>query len=144
MLIKSIIEFGTPEYHESIVLRDAILRKPLKMEFTEEQLSNEYDSFHIGIYDKNLVLIGCLVLKPLSDNQIKMRQVAVSLEHQSKGVGKELVKFSEVFAKSKGFTLMELHARDTACPFYDKLAYNRIGDSFEEVGINHYRYEKTL
>ena len=42
--IKTYIEFGTPEYDESVRLRDLVLRKPLGLEFNPEDLALEYDS----------------------------------------------------------------------------------------------------
>ena len=138
------IEYGTPEYHDSVDLRTDILRIPLNLEFTVEQLSAEYDSYHLGIYNQGLTLVGCLILKPISKQIVKMRQVAVRADCQSKGIGTILVKFSEVFAKMKGFKQMELNARDVAIPFYERLAYDKIGESFVEVGINHFRMIKTL
>ena len=35
------VEFATPEYDETIALRYKILREPLGLEFTEEQLAAE-------------------------------------------------------------------------------------------------------
>lgn len=142
--VKLEIEFGTPEYHESIVLRDAILRKPLNLEFTEEQLASEYDSHHLGIYDSQGTLIGCLVLKPIDKSIIKMRQVAIAESHQNKGYGQSLVRYSEIFAKDQGYKKMELNARITAIPFYNKLDYKQVGKQFEEVGIPHFKLVKSL
>jgi predicted GNAT family N-acyltransferase len=39
---------------------------------------------------------------------------------------------------------MELNARETAVPFYEKLAYNTEGVRFEEVGIGHFKMTKKL
>lgn len=144
MYIKCIVEYGTPEYHQTIHLRDLILRKPLNLEFTLEQLSEEYDSIHIGIYDEDTQLLGCLVMKPLSDTLVKMRQVAILSDYQSKGVGTALVKFAEVYVKQLGYKSIELNARDTAVPFYQKLDYSKVGPEFEEVGLKHFRFEKQI
>ena len=138
------VEFGTPEYHNSITLRDDILRKPLNLQFTPEQLSSEFDSYHLAIYNHELEMVGCLVLKPLSSELIKMRQVAIAEGYQGKGLGRRLVVFSEAYAKTKGFKIMELNARDVAIPFYEKNSYTKVGKPFEEVGIKHYKMEKTL
>ena len=138
------VEFGTPEYHNSITLRDDILRKPLNLKFTPEQLASEFDSYHLAIYNQQLEMLGCLVLKPLSSEIIKMRQVAIAEGYQGKGLGRRLVTFSEAYAKKKGFKKMELNARDVAIPFYEKNSYSKIGNPFKEVGITHYKMEKSL
>jgi predicted GNAT family N-acyltransferase len=132
-----IIEFGTPEYDEEVKLRYDVLRKPLGLEFTEEQLAAEYSDTHLGVYNEMDELIGCLILTPKQDGVVKMRQVAVAANLQGQGVGKYMVKVSESIAKHQGFTRIELNARDTAIPFYEALGYISEGDVFYEVGIEH-------
>ena len=75
---------------------------------------------------------------------LKMRQVAVDPEFQSKKIGSQLIQFSEEFAVGKGFSIIELHARKTAFDFYQKLKYHCISDEFLEVGIPHYKMKKTI
>lgn len=139
------IEFGTPEFDEALHLRDLVLRKPLKMEFNPEDIATEYDSFHIACYHNVTNELGAfLILKPGSDDKLKMRQVAVHPELQSQGLGSFLVNESEKFAKYKGFKVIELHARDTAVEFYKKAGYAIRGECFKEVGIDHYFMYKEL
>lgn len=138
------VDFATPEYDETVKLRYNILREPLDLDFTAEQLAEEYADFHLAAYDDAWILRGCLVLTPKTDKVLKMRQVAVNDVAQRTGVGTALVQASELFAKAHGYTLMELNARDTAIPFYEKLAYDKVGQPFEEVGIAHFKMEKKL
>jgi len=120
------------------------LREPLRLEFDKESLAREYEDFHIAAYAGN-ELVGILLLKPgLQKEIIKMRQVAVHDEWQGKGVGKEMVKFSEEFAYRKGFKKIELNARDTAVKFYGSLGYTIQGEMFYEVGIPHKKMYKIL
>jgi len=137
-------EFATPEYDQSVQLRDAILRKPLNLQFKVEDLEKEYDSIHLGAFNERNQIIGCLVLKPLAKNSYKMRQVAVAETVQGKGVGSALVQASEQLLNSLGGKSIELNARDVAIPFYLKLDYKKVGKEFKEVGIKHFRMEKTL
>lgn len=143
-LITLRIDFGTPLYDETIRLRNKILRAPLGLEFTEEELAREWEDFHLGILTPEMELLGCLVMQPLSEHSIKMRQVAIDEGHQSKGLGKQLVKFSEEFSKAHGFSKIELNARETAVPFYQKLQYEILGDQFIEVSIPHFKMFKKL
>jgi predicted GNAT family N-acyltransferase len=138
------IEFATPEYDETVQLRDKILRKPLGLAFTEEQLATEFADFHLAAYTDDWQLQGCLVLTPYDDKTLKMRQVAVSEAVQKTGVGRQLVEASEVFARKNGFETMALNARETAVPFYQKLNYTIVGEPFEEVGIPHFKMVKSL
>lgn len=138
------IEFGTPEYDEVIRLRYEVLRRPLGLEFTPEQLAEEYDQIHLAAYSATGALVACLNLTPADAATVKMRQVAVSPELQGRGIGAILVAESEKLAKSLGFDRMSLHARETAVPFYKRLGYHIEGERFEEVSIPHFRMEKSL
>ena len=138
------IQFGTPEFDDAVRLRYDVLRKPLGLEFTTEQLASEFDNFHLAAYDDTGFLVGYLNLTPVDDERVKMRQVAVRPECQGGGVGKGLVIASEAFAVRLGFKKMVLHARETAVPFYQKLNYKIVGERFEEVSIPHFLMKKTL
>lgn len=138
------IIFGTPEYDEAVRLRYDILRRPLGLFFNPEDLALEFDQIHIGCYNHHHILAGYLNLTPLNEKEVKMRQVAVAEHLQKSGVGRQMVDFAEKLAARKGFEYMVLNARETAVPFYDKLAYERIGERFEEVGIPHFKMKKRL
>lgn len=140
-----LIPYGTPEFDAALALRDEILRKPLKLQFLIDDIAKEYDQWHLGAYDANDILIGVLTLQSTARPEVvKMRQVAISETSQSKGVGSFLVLISEAFARLEGFEKIELHARDTAVPFYIKLGYSTIGETFYEVNIPHLKMEKSL
>lgn len=139
----SLIEHGSLQYEEAVKLRFQVLRKPLGLEFTQEQLLAEKQYYHIAYFEDGL-LKAYLMLVPETDGKIKMKQVAVAFDEQGKGIGRELVFASEQFAKQKGFSLMYCHARDTAVPFYKKSGYKVVGDMFTEVTIPHYAMEKLL
>ncbi len=138
------IEYGSPEQKESIVLREEVLRKPLGLQFNPEELSVESIQIHLaGFMDNSIVAV--LLLVPIQGSQqIKMRQVAVADAFQGKGIGKRLVAFSETKALEIGYTLMVLHARKTAVPFYLSMGYNVQGEIFTEVGIPHLKMIKQL
>ncbi len=138
------IEFGTPEYDEAVRLRYEVLRRPLGLEFTPEQLAEEYDQIHLAAYTPGGALVAYLNLTPSDATTVKMRQVAVAPERQGQGIGAILVAESEKLAQSLGYHLMSLHARETAVPFYKRLGYSTLGERFEEVSIPHFRMEKTL
>lgn len=138
------IEFGTPEYDEAVGLRYEVLRKPLGLEYTTEQLAAEYDQIHLAAYGNGGILLAYLNLTPADPQVVKMRQVAVAPAQQGKGIGARLVAESERVARSLGFHVLLLHARETAVPFYEHLGYAQEGDRFEEVGIPHYKMKKDL
>lgn len=137
------IAFGSQAYRDSVDLRSEILRKPLGLQFSTQDLSADDKEYHLSAWD-NENLIGILLLKPINSKVIKMRQVAIATNYQGKGIGSELVRFSEQFSHKKGFDHMELHARKTAVAFYQKLNYEIVGTEFEEVGIPHFKMSKNL
>ena len=141
-----LLEFGSEEYKQSIELRRKVLRIPLGLDFTPNDLNAEHDQFHFAIFD-NDILIGVLLLKTMKDispSILKMRQVAIEPDFQSKGFGSILVKFSEQWAVESEFESIELNARNTAVQFYRNLNYEEIGDEFLEVNIPHIKMIKDV
>lgn len=138
-----IVPFHSALQKQSILLRDEVLRKPLNLSFTEEELNAEGEQIHI-VAIHNEQVVGVLLLVPKPNSIIKMRQVAVKPEIQNMGIGAKMLTFSEKIALQKGFLKMELHARETAVPFYLKHQYRVEGDTFMEVGIPHFKMFKNL
>jgi len=139
-----LVDFGTPAYDETVRLRRDILRIPLGLEFYVKDLKLEYNQYHLAGYDQSGNLVGCLVLKPLPDGAIKMRQVAVREDVQKKGIGQLMVAASEAISRKLNFQEMELNARKNAVPFYKKLNYKTSGKEFMEIEIPHFKMVKTL
>lgn len=138
-----LVPYGSAAYQATVELRDKILRKPLQMVFTAEQLAAEHDQVHVACYDGEK-LVGCILLKPIDQRKVKMRQVAVDEEVQKQGIGTIMVQFVETWGRQNGFQLIYCHARAVAEPFYTKLNYRIVGDSFIEVGLKHWLMEKDL
>ncbi len=136
------LEYGGKEQLESLELRDRVLRKPLGLKFSEQELHEE-EQYHLA-YVLDGQIKGILLLKPVSGTVIKMRQVAVDPDLQGTGIGRKLVRFSEEFAALHGFRRIELHARKTALEFYIALDYLAEGEEFLEVNIPHIKMYKVL
>ena len=138
-----LIEHHSGEYEETVALRDEVLRKPLGLSYDPAELAREKDSFHLAFRER-AELVACLVLKPLDERCIKMRQLAVRESSQGKGCGRELVNYAESFVRELGYAEIVLHARETARGFYWKLGYVAEGDFFTEVGLPHLVMRKKL
>lgn len=141
-LVARIIACPGPDYDQEVKLRNAILRKPLGMDLLNEDLSKEVNDIHIGLF-RNTELIGTLILTP-GQGYVKMRQVAVAETARGINAGTQMVAFSEVVAREKGFPRIELNARQEAVNFYLKNGYTIVGDQFTEVGIPHFKMIKEL
>jgi predicted GNAT family N-acyltransferase len=138
-----IIDHGTKEYKQLIDLRYNMLRKPLGLTFSEEELNDEKTNIHIGIFDDDK-LEGCCMLVPKDNETVQLRQMAVISGLQGKGIGRVLMQFAENIARDQGYKTMIMHARKTAMGFYEKLGYRKTGTEFLEVTIPHYVMEKKL
>lgn len=137
------IPFGSPDYRASLVLREEILRKPLGLLFRPEDTARDASSFHLGCY-RDKTLVGVLVLEPLEETLVKMRQVAVAADTQGQGAGSDLVAFAEKFAREKGFRTIVAHARQQYHKFYVNRGYRIRGGPFIELTIPHYAIAKDL
>jgi predicted GNAT family N-acyltransferase len=125
-------------------LRQAVLRTPLGLNLADEDLSLERSWIKIGGFDEQNNLLACLMLTPLDEYTLKLRQMAVDTNFQGIGYGKKIVVFAEIYALMHKYKTIVLHARATAIPFYKKLNYQIVGDHFLELGILHFKMEKIL
>ena len=138
-----IIDYGTKEYKQMVDLRYHILRKPLGLSLTQEELESEKGNIHVGCFDDDK-LEGCCMLVPKDKTTIQLRQMAVISGLQGKGIGKVLMQFAENISRDLGYKKIIMHARKTAIGFYEKLGYATTGKEFLEVTIPHFAMEKVL
>ena len=140
-----IIKYGIREYEEMLVLRTKILRTPLGLNFSEEDLERDKDDFLLVIRSSdNQCIVACCLLTPLDKKTGKLRQMAVDHTVQKSGLGTAMLAFAEYVATKEGFEKMTLHARKIALGFYEKYGYKIVGNEFTEVGIPHYKMEKII
>ena len=138
------IDHGTKEYQQMVTLRLDVLRKPLGLSFTDDELQTEKEDILIGAFEEEKMLACCLLTKTPENKCLKVRQMAVQNNLQGKGIGASLMSFAETLARDKGFKKLTMHARKNALGFYEKLGYKVVGDEFEEVTIPHFAMEKKL
>ena len=138
-----IIDYGSPEYMQMVKLRDAILRKPLGLTFTQNDLEQEKDNMFIGAFEEDRML-GCCMLVEEQPDIVRLRQMAVLNDLQGKGIGRALMNFAENLARDRGYKIVRMHARNNVVGFYEKVGYKVKGDQFIEVTIPHFVMEKEL
>lgn len=124
-------------------LRNQILRKPLGLTFTEEELAAEKNDILLGCFEDDR-LEACCMLTETEPKTVRLRQMAVSSGLQGKGIGRVLMSFAENIARDHGYRRLTMHARKSAIGFYEKNGYKVCSDEFEEVTIPHYVMEKEL
>jgi predicted GNAT family N-acyltransferase len=140
-----IIVFNTADdmYSKALQLRTDVLRTPLGLKFTADELKKDKADTHFGLIQEE-ILVACLTLTECADERMKMRQVAVSPNFQGQGFGKILVAASHEHARGQARKIMFCHARKTAVPFYESMGYKVVGAEFFEVNIPHYLMEREL
>lgn len=137
------IDHGSKEYQQMINLRYNILRKPLGLNFTPDELEKEKNNVLIGVFEDDQ-LLGCCMLVKEDNKKMRLRQVAVPNNQQGKGVGRALMSFAENISRDLGYTRIVMHARKTAIPFFEKLGYKVTSEVFHEITIPHHIMEKEL
>ncbi|MFN4007962.1 MAG: GNAT family N-acetyltransferase [Chitinophagaceae bacterium] len=138
-----LIDHGSPQYQQMVDLRYQLLRKPLGMQFSPEELEHEKSDILMGCFDDG-VLEACCLLTEIDKETVRLRQMAVLKGLQGKGIGRVLLQFAENVARDRGYRYLKMHARKTALGFYEKLGYKVVGTEFLELGIPHLLMEKKL
>ncbi len=137
------IDHGTKEYQQMVKLRNEILRQPLGLKFSPDELEKEKEDILIAAFDDDEMLACCMLTKA-GNNGLRLRQMAVQNNLQGKGIGASMMNFAELVSRDKGYKKLIMHARETAVGFYEKLGYKVVGDKFTEVTIPHFIMEKKL
>ena len=138
-----IIDHGSPEYMQMLKLRDAILRKPLGLSFSPEDVEKEKDNMLIDAFEEERMLGCCMLVKEQAEI-VRLRQMAVLNDLQGKGIGRALMNFAENLARDSGYKIIRMHARQNSVGFYEKVGYKIKGDQFIEITIPHFIMEKEL
>lgn len=146
------IAFNSDLYQESLLLRNRLLRKPLGLELTAQQLTGEEEQRHFGLLDNEglnadsapEVLVACVIAVPLTATHVKLRQMAVDDSRQRSGLGTRLIQCVEDELRKDGVGSIELNAREPAIGFYERLGYQPEGPRFVEVTIPHQKMVKQL
>lgn len=140
-----IIKYNSEEYDQMVALRDQILRKPLGLTFSVQDLEKDKnDLLLVSRYPDKGVITGCCILTPLDERTAQLRQMAVAIFCQGKGLGSGLLAYAENVAKERHFEYICLHARKVAVDFYKKHGYTIESDQFVEVGIPHFEMMKKV
>ena len=137
------IDHGSQQYLQMVNLRDNLLRRPIGLTFSHDELIKEIDDTLIACMEDEKML-GCCILTKLDNTTARLRQMAVADNLQGKGVGASIMNFAENLAADKGYKKIILHARDTVIGFYEKFGYKIVGNQFIEVNLPHHSMEKDL
>jgi N-acetylglutamate synthase-like GNAT family acetyltransferase len=76
--------------------------------------------------------VGTLLLHPVSNAFVQIKQVAIEPQTQGKSLGKNLMIYAEEIAERLGFSTIFLTGRKQAWGFYEKLAYQELPYEYQE------------
>ena len=113
-------------------------------------LREEFDE-HDGPETKYIVLldddfpVATARLYPLDDTRMVIGRVVVLPEYRHRGLGTQVVRECEDWARELGFAKAVLDSRDNKTEFYHKLGYRETGEEIPFDGTFHcVRMEKTI
>jgi predicted GNAT family N-acyltransferase len=134
---------GDPAWADALVLRRAVLRTPLGLDFSTADIAAESGdtlfAAHLGPR-----LVGVVMLRRDGADRVKLRQMAVAQDMRGQRVGENLLMAFEVHARDLSVRHVDLAARKTAIGFYERQGYVLDGEEFVEVTIPHHHMSKTL
>lgn len=142
MVLYRAITAHDPEYAQERELRDRVLRRPLGLFLSEDDLRGEEEQVHI-IAEEAGQVVGC-VLVSFASGTAKARQLAVDASRRGQGIGSELMRRAEEIARKERCDRLLLHGRVASAAFFTRLGYSVVSDPFVEVTIPHVRLEKDL
>ncbi|MFZ9145268.1 MAG: GNAT family N-acetyltransferase [Aquirufa sp.] len=132
------------EWKAYYALRFNVLREPWNQPLGSEVLADEDQAIHAIAVEDNEVL-GVARMHESAEKQGQVRCVATATAAQGKGIGKAIMAYLEEQAKAKSWTEIVLEARENAVPFYQRIGYTIVAESYLLFGeIQHYRMSKTL
>jgi predicted GNAT family N-acyltransferase len=134
---------GSDLYRQALRLREAVLREPLGLTITREELADDATRQHFCAISYGAV-IGTVSLKPLDETTLQLKQMAVAEDRRRERIGALLLAHAEAWGASGGFMLMVLNARMGAEGFYARFGYGLEGEPFDENTIPHIRMTKHL
>lgn len=138
------VPYGSALYHESVELREALLRRPLGMTFSEYDLRTEPDDLMLGIVLDG-VLVGSGVYIRQGDT-LNLHFLAVKPDLQKGGVGTKILLEGERIARAEGYRRIRLDSRMDVISFYLKNGYVHDGEAYvlQPSNLVHQPMEKLL
>ena len=137
-------EVGSASHREMVALRHRVLRAPLGLAFTEEQLAAEKDQVHLALRHDDIVVGAVLLVPPDAGGTARLRQMAIEPSFERRGFGKRLLRHGEDLLLQRQATKITLAAREHAVRFYERFGYVAQGGFFIEVTIPHRLMVKRL
>lgn len=114
---------------------------PLDVEFDEHDTP---DTKYIVAVDDFLPVATCR-LYPEDNQHVMLGRIVVLPEYRHQGIGTQVVKEAEAWARELGFTTSVVESRDNKIPFYESMGYVAdLSKKIEGETFTCYRMEREL
>ena len=137
------INYHSEEYQRLLNFRFNNLRKPLNLNWSEEDLLNEDQQNHFALKNQSEI-VGSFCLKKIDCSTIRLRQMAIEKKWQRQGYGSSILKFTEKFAIKNNYKKIIIIARLSALDFYKKNFFKTSGNIFTDVTVNSINMYKKI
>ncbi|HAZ12424.1 MAG: hypothetical protein A2X86_15915 [Bdellovibrionales bacterium GWA2_49_15] len=120
---------------DTISIRHQMLRSGKPIDSCIYNGDDDEQTFHLGAFvDTKLVSVASFYFEKhpilLPPYQYRLRGMATLSEHQRSGLSSELLKMAFPIIKQNLASLLWCNARLTAVGFYEKVGFERVGESF--------------
>lgn len=124
-------EHGSNDDKKGYLLRHDILNLApgvgdAALEFVFGCHDKEANQVKLGAFLEDC-MVGTVNLVPQSDGTVLLRQFAVTTKLQGMGIGKKLLEYAHMTAKTLGYKRITLDARQNVVKFYAKAGYMLTG-----------------
>ncbi len=125
---------------ETLSIRHQVLWPSLPME--KCILAEDNTGQHFGGYVDDALI--CVASVFSCKNNHRLRKFAVLPDMQGKGCGTEMLKYICEALNHKTVSFLWLDARTTAIPFYQKLEFEQLGDTFYKRDVLYVKMQRAL
>lgn len=138
-----IIEFLSPDYYATLQLREDVMRKPLGILLSAEDIKDDCMRTHIGGYYNDKLVCTCS-FKIIHKKIAHIYSICVKQELQNRGVGQQLINFTEKYVKLRGVARLYVEGRKSAKKFYQKCGFSPCGSEYIDMNILHQDMRKNI
>lgn len=119
----------------------------LEWMYSPENLIAKFDQGSLFYsYQSDVRDIGYLHLEPVDDQLLKIQKVYVHPDQHGKGIGRELMLFSEETARKLGHDTLELQVNrgNPAVQFYQRLGFSIVDEQDFDIGRGYFMNDYVM
>ena len=126
----------TPQQMTAIFeIRREVFVKEQSVSEDEEYDDYEDTSIHLAAYFEEQMVGTCRYRT--TNKGVKLERFAVLKRHRKDGVGGALLQFA--LNQLDDLSVVYLHAQVQVVDFYGRYGFSKVGEQFEEAGIQHFK-----